>query len=339
MKYAQIRKINQHVLILVLCLVSVAAIGASVFFAVKNYNYIKKDKRQVERLRTTEKEKREISDQLTYVSGELDKKKAYIEEWSNVYQQLAETTECLPNASASGQAVAVMAENPQYSNLYPELCVDKKDQKTNTSGKKIIHLTFDDGPSEKTGQVLDLLDQYGIKATFFVTYTEKPEIKKYYREIVDRGHTIAVHTASHDYKKIYSSVEAYLEDFDKIYQMIYTETGVRPTIFRYPGGSLNLKNYAAGEAIKQEMDRRGFVYYDWNVSSGDGGKQATEDSILQWVTQGVSKYHESVVLMHDTRTPTVAVLPELLKQLSQMDCVFEPLDYHTKKIQFYDKNY
>lgn len=324
---------------LALCLISAAAISVSAFLAVSNHNNIKKEKEVVKLIKEADVKNRDMNEQVTALSGELEEKKSYIDEWSSVYQQLSENSTSSSETSADPDSTDDSAQDSQYASLYPDLNVDKKDNKINTSGKKIVHLTFDDGPSEKTGEVLDLLDQYGIKATFFVTYTDNEELQKYYKEIVDRGHTIAVHTASHDYKKIYSSVEAYLEDFDKIYQMIYTETGVRTTIFRYPGGSLNLKQYAAGEAIKKEMERRGFIYYDWNVSSGDGGKHATEDSILQWVTAGVGKYHESVVLMHDTRTPTVAILPEVLKQLTQMDCVFEPLDSNTKKVQFYDQNY
>lgn len=265
---------------------------------------------------------------------ELEAKEAYIEEWDGVYHQLAQQQENpLPAETDQPQGVY---ESP-YKEIHPDMQAGMADAKPAVSDQKVVHLTFDDGPSKYTGQVLEALDVYGIKATFFVTYTDNPELQKYYKEIVDRGHTIAVHTASHEYKTIYASVENYLEDFYKIYQLIYEQTGVKPVLFRYPGGSSSLNTHAAGPAIAEEMDSRGFLYFDWNVSCGDGSSRATEDSVLQSITAGVAKQQESVVLMHDTRTPTVNILPEVLRQLSESGCIFQPLDQNTKKVQFYHK--
>lgn len=219
-----------------------------------------------------------------------------------------------------------------YQKKYKKLYVSEKD----ANQGKIVHLTFDDGPSQNTPKVLDILDRYDIKATFFVVYNDSEPACNYYKEIVDRGHTLAIHTASHDYKKIYASVDAYLEDFNKIYTYVYQQTGVRPTLFRYPGGSTNCMSYQAGPAIMEEMDRRGFTYYDWNVSSGDGGNQATRSSIYEWVTSKAATLDESVVLMHDSngKGETVAALPSIIETLQEAGCVFEPLSSSSKPVQF-----
>lgn len=219
-----------------------------------------------------------------------------------------------------------------YQKKYKNLYVSEKDSQEG----KIVHLTFDDGPSQNTPKVLDILDKYDIKATFFVVYNDEEPACNYYKEIVDRGHTLAIHTASHNYKQIYASVDAYLEDFNKIYTYVYEQTGVRPTLFRYPGGSTNCLSYSAGPAIMEEMERRGFIYYDWNVSSGDGGNQATRSSIYDWVTSKAANLNESVVLMHDSggKGETVAALPSVIETLQEKGCIFKPLTYSDKPVQF-----
>lgn len=219
-----------------------------------------------------------------------------------------------------------------YQTKYKKLYVSEKD----SNQGKVVHLTFDDGPSQNTPKVLDILDKYDIKATFFVVYNDEEPACNYYKEIVERGHTLAIHTASHDYKKIYASVDAYLEDFDKVYSYVYEKTGVRPTLFRYPGGSTNCLSYNAGPAIMKEMERRGFIYYDWNVSSGDGGNQATRSSIYNWITSKATKLDESVVLMHDSggKGETVAALPSVIETLKDAGCIFKPLTYSDKPVQF-----
>ncbi len=222
-----------------------------------------------------------------------------------------------------------------YQEKYKNLYVREKDSKP----KRVVHLTFDDGPSQNTPKVLDILDRFDVKATFFVVFNDEAPYCDYYKEIVERGHTLAIHTATHNYKKIYASVDAYLEDFDKIYSYVYEKTGVRPTLFRYPGGSTNCFSYSAGPAIMKEMERRGFIYYDWNVSSGDGGNQATRSTIFDWVTKNASRLEESVVLMHDSqgKAETVAALPSIIETLQKEGCTFEPLSTSTEPVQFKSK--
>lgn len=289
-----------------------------------------------EQTKTFEAQLKKSEEEKKALQGQLEEKQEYLDEWNGVFEQLEKEAD-----GTSQETAAETVENydSPYQAVHEDMRVTKEDLQAAVPQQKTVYLTFDDGPSARTGEVLDALDVYGMKATFFVTYTDKPELQKYYSEIVNRGHTIAVHTASHEYNTIYSSVDNYLEDFYKVYQLIYEQTGVRPTIFRYPGGSTSLRSRDAGAGIAQEMKSRGFVYFDWNVSCGDGSNRATEDSILQAITEGVAKYQTSVVLMHDTRQPTVNILPEVLKQLSETGAKFESLNQNCKRVQFYDRKY
>lgn len=128
-----------------------------------------------------------------------------------------------------------------------------------------VYLTFDDGPSARTDEILEILDKYGVKATFFVVGANEEGDLERMQKIVAAGHTLAIHSYSHDYKKIYASVEAYLEDFNQMFCQIYEATGVKPQIFRFPGGSVNSYNVGIHQQLIAEMTRRGFVYFDWNV--------------------------------------------------------------------------
>ncbi|MDO5126956.1 MAG: polysaccharide deacetylase family protein [Eubacteriales bacterium] len=198
-----------------------------------------------------------------------------------------------------------------------------------------VYLTFDDGPSDLTPEVLDLLDKYDAKVTFFVVYTDDEEYTSYLKEIVDRGHTIALHSYSHDYNKIYKSVDAFLEDFEKVYNWVYEETGVRPTLFRFPGGSTKGKKSIVNDIIA-EMERRGFIYYDWNVSSGDGSNLTTTENILENVCTNVGSFDQPVVLMHDGvgKNATLKDIPMLLEILAEEGYEFCLLDKNLKPIQY-----
>lgn len=161
------------------------------------------------------------------------------------------------------------------------------------------------------------------------------EYTSYLKEIVDRGHTIALHSYSHNYNKIYKSVDAFLEDFEKVYNWVYEENGVRPTLFRFPGGSTKGKKSVVNDIIA-EMERRGFIYYDWNVSSGDGSNLATTENILENVCTNVGSFDQPVVLMHDGvgKNATLKDLPMLLETLAEEGYEFCSLDENLKPIQY-----
>ncbi len=255
------------------------------------------------------------------------------------------------NSSQKDGAQEETSGEKDYQEKYPELYSQaeyEKREKAKKSGKdgkgsgsagekteKYVYLTFDDGPSDLTPKVLDLLDEYDAKATFFVVYKEDKEYTEYLSEIVSRGHTLALHSYSHDYQKIYASVDAFLSDFQKVYDWVYEETGVRPALFRFPGGSNNGKKSITDEIIT-EMERRGFVYYDWNVSSGDGSNLTTSENILENIVTNVGNYDFPVVLMHDGpgKHPTLNALPQVLKSLQKKGYSFRALDETMNPVQY-----
>lgn len=238
-----------------------------------------------------------------------------------------------PDAEAS-----LAAEIPDvpldYQLEYPQLYVENDFQYI-TETEKTVYLTFDDGPTKLTPQILDILEKYGVHATFFVVYQSSDEAKALYKRIVDEGHTLAIHTASHDYKKIYKSVESYLDDFAILSDMLEDVTGVKPEIFRFPGGSINNYNKEIQQELAAEMLRRGYTYYDWDVSSGSSTNTATRDTIYSHVINGVSGKQRAIVLMHDAGTSaTVAALPDIIDALKASGYKFEALNKNVKPACF-----
>lgn len=213
---------------------------------------------------------------------------------------------------------------------------DSKDNLAEEGDIHKVYLTFDDGPSENTDKILDILDDYGIKATFFVNGREDEESLATYKRIVDEGHTIAMHSYSHKYSEIYSSLDAFKKDYEKIQNLIYDTTGVESMYYRFPGGSSNRVSNAHMSDYIKFLNEQGIVYFDWNVSSGDATSQAfTADELVENVMSDVVKYKTSVVLMHDakTKSTTVQALPEIIEALQKSGALILPIDENTDVIQ------
>lgn len=263
---------------------------------------------------------------------ELSAKKNAISEHS----ESKKTSDNSPSLSKPSQAETVSAPNADYTSLYPNLYVKRPD--TQILPPKTAFLTFDDGPSERTAEILDILKQRNIKATFFVTGKTTEFAKSMMRRIVTEGHTIAVHTYTHDFKQIYSSVQAYLDDFNRIYTLIYDVTGVKPDIFRFPGGSKNGFNKNNYREFINEMTRRGFDYFDWNVSSGDAVSRTPTpaDVCTSNVLNHCSNLNSCVVLMHDLRpkTTTVQALPNIIDGLEARGFKFDKLSHNIDPSSF-----
>ena len=224
---------------------------------------------------------------------------------------------------------------PAYTALYPELYAVSSRRET-LSPDYTVYLTFDDGPSARTAEILDILKENNIRATFFVTGQTSELAQEIMKRIVAEGHTIGIHTYSHDYKEIYASVEAYLTDFDRIYNWVHEVTGVYPQIFRFPGGTVNSYNETLYRELVAEMDRRGFVHYDWNAMCGDAdGKAHTPEELAQNSLAMVGRKHV-IVLMHDNavRQTTVACLPAVIAGYRNAGYTFAPLTPEVQAITF-----
>lgn len=219
-----------------------------------------------------------------------------------------------------------------YQKLYPEM--KSKLPKVWNRSEKTVYLTFDDGPSKITPTILSTLKKENVKATFFVigNGSDHSQMKK----IADEGHVVAVHTYSHEYKKIYESVDSYVEDFHKIYKLIEEETGKAPTIFRYPGGSNNVYNVLNQPQTTAEMFRRGFVPFDWNVDSGDANAVSVPaDQIASNSLKGIGS-ERVIILMHDApaKATTAKALSKIIKGYKEAGYTFDVLSNEDAPILF-----
>ncbi|SFR93791.1 polysaccharide deacetylase family protein [Anaeromicropila populeti] len=203
--------------------------------------------------------------------------------------------------------------------------------------KKVAYLTFDDGPSKITKDVLKVLKDEDVRATFFIIGSQITEdTEPVLKEMIDNGNVIGVHTYSHVGKSIYKSPDAYFEDFTKACDKIKEVTGMEPKILRFPWGSTNsfMSNYS--EKIISELELEGFTYYDWNVSAEDSVGKPTEYSILHNIEKDYKKYKQPVILMHDSAINklTAKVLPKIIKELKEEGYSFDTLDHMETPYQF-----
>lgn len=199
-----------------------------------------------------------------------------------------------------------------------------------------VYLTFEDGPSEHTAEILDVLKEKGVQATFFVTGQEGEAAHALYKRIVEEGHTLGMHSYSNKYSTIYHSEENFKEDITKLRAYLLGITGVEPVYYRFPGGSSNQITNVPMENFIHYLNREGMVYYDWNVSSGDATMNAyTTDEIVANVTEDVVKYKTSVVLFHDGKDAaiTAGALESVIDALSAMNAEILPITEDTSVIQ------
>ena len=198
-----------------------------------------------------------------------------------------------------------------------------------------IYLTFDDGPKNGTTNViLDILKEEGVKATFFVTNSGPDELIK---RAYDEGHTIALHTASHNYSIVYASVDSYFNDLNIVSERVKNITGVESKIIRFPGGSSNTvsRKYSSGimSYLTSEVLKRGYRYYDWNVSSGDAaGGRPTASMIYDNVVSNLSKNRVNMVLMLDIKTYTRDALRDIIRYGKENGYVFDKITQDTEMI-------
>lgn len=214
---------------------------------------------------------------------------------------------------------------------------DSKERKVNVIKKNAngtIYLTFDDGPRMGTTNViLDILKEENVKATFFVTMKGPDELIK--REY-DEGHTVALHSASHDYSYIYSSVDNYFNDLKTVHDRVLNITGYDSRIIRFPGGSSNTisRKYQNGimSYLTKEVLNRSYRYFDWNISSGDAGETTDSHEVVKNVTTKLSHDKVNVILMHDIKSYTRDALKEIIEYGKNNGYTFDKLDEHNEMV-------
>ena len=205
-------------------------------------------------------------------------------------------------------------------------------------GLKKVYLTFDDGPSIYTKDILDILKRYNVKATFFVTGMNSPQYDEYYQKILEEGHSLGIHTYSHVYGDIYESLDSFVADFEKMRNHIYEKTGQTTCLYRFPGGS---SNNVVSDSVRKEifewLEQEGIQYYDWNVSSEDAQEYVlSAEKIAENCIEGVKKCNTAIILLHDAggKKSTIEALPLIIEGINRLDdTILLPMDEETVKIQ------
>lgn len=188
--------------------------------------------------------------------------------------------------------------------------------------KKVIYLTFDDGPSDNvTPEILEILKKYNVPATFFIIdYGQNEEKIALLKSAIAQGHTIGIHGYSHDYSTIYQSVPAFMENIETLGEKIRKDLNYEPFIIRFPGGSSNTvsKNYCEGvmSDLVSKVQEEGYYFTDWNVDSTDAsGNGISAETLISSVKNGCSEDGYNIVLMHDSdaKQTTAEALPEIIE--------------------------
>lgn len=214
--------------------------------------------------------------------------------------------------------ITYSVEDSSGNIIKQERIVYVQDEKNYVSpAGKNIYLTFDDGPSAYTGKLLDVLKKYNVKVTFFVTNQGLTNgydhfIKRAYEE----GHTIGLHTDTHDYKTIYQSEEAYFNDLYAIQKKVKEITGEESKIIRFPGGSSNtISKFNPGimSRLTKAVEQKGFRYFDWNLDSDDAGSARNSAKVSANVIKGLGNGNNYVVLQHDIKNYSVEAVEAILQ--------------------------
>lgn len=250
---------------------------------------------------------------------------------------------------------------------YPNLIAPIREVDSLKAGERICYLTFDDGPSNNTAKILDVLSTYNIKATFFVVgqsldkmkqecitdknitidgeieenakLKEKMKITEIRKEtikendIVERmkaeGHTVGLHANVHNYETLYTNLNSFLSDYDTLYQKLKEDYQIETALYRLPGGSACIRLNGKGKEYVQEMEKRGFSCFDWNVSGEDSVGVPTVDSIQRKVLTKGLECRRAYVLLHDSDVAdqTPEALPKIIESFKKEGFVFKSLEH------------
>lgn len=277
---------------------------------------------------------RQINDmemQVEQLTNLINDQQQQIQEWLDV------TVVSGQGEAAGGQAAVGAADVNSVST--------QSQEETSANTEDYLHkvyLTFDDGPSEYTDEILDILARYDVKATFFVLGKEDDASRERLARIAEEGHTIGIHSYSHKYSEIYRSVENFAADYQKAQDYVYEVTGRRSTVYRFPGGSSNTVSNLDMREFAEYLAEEGVEFFDWNISSGDAVSKVLDvESIVENCTQSIPDWETAVILMHDSaeKITTVEALPIVIENILAMeDTVILPITEDTKPVHHIDIN-
>lgn len=191
--------------------------------------------------------------------------------------------------------------------------------------QKNVYLTFDDGPSDSTTpRILDILKKEGVKATFFVIGCQIPTRTSTVKRIQDEGHALGLHSYSHDYREIYASEKALLEDIEKCARAVEEVTGAAPSLYRFPGGS-----FTVPDELKQSVKKAGYHYVDWNASCRDAELvNPSPRELYEAAISTAGDRNNVILLLHDSahRSPTVNALTDIIRYFKNKNYTFGTLN-------------
>ena len=264
------------------------------------------------RIRTMDREITEMTEEVKRLKARLEEKEPETSE--RVYELAAASGE---NEDDPGQ------KSPEGIKSWAQ-DADGSAKTEKKEGVSKVYLTFDDGPSKNTAAILDLLKQYNVKATFFVTGKEGEYSEAMYKRIVEEGHTLGMHSYSHKYREIYASREAFAADLEKLQDYLYVTCGVWSRFYRFPGGSSNQVSKVPMQELADYLSEQDIYYLDWNIVSGDASSGIHSAAVLSdRVLRYIGTEETQVVLMHDAaeKSTTVDALAIILENITKRDDV------------------
>ncbi len=211
-----------------------------------------------------------------------------------------------------------------------------------TGETKYAYLTFDDGPSDNTYPILDILDQYQVKATFFMVSRSDEVSRQRCKAIADKGHALGMHSHTHVYSELYATLDSFKADVQGIHDWLYEATGQDVKLYRFPGGSSNTVSNVDINTMIDSITSMGYIYYDWNVSSGDASsKPVSAEEMIENIKSQSQGYSRVMILMHDTnvKTETVRALPGIIETLQSAGYQIVPIKNNTRPVQHVKAGY
>jgi len=211
--------------------------------------------------------------------------------------------------------------------LQPIIALDKV---TGFERHNIAYLTFDDGPSEYTSGILDILDKYGVKATFFMLEPQMRQHPNVVTRMNEAGHALGLHSVTHDHRKFYASSASVVSEMEQTLHTLQSITGESTPFIRTPYGSKPFMKQEYMDAVNAHH----FILWDWNVDSLDWQYRDKRfvDETLRQVKYLQTKKKAPVILMHDLKA-TEKFLPVLLDQLIKLGYEFQPLNKNMDPVQ------
>ena len=252
----------------------------------------------------------------------------YHHQWQNAQVASVESGA----AGGNGSYPAVQTDAINYQTLYPDFYAPQPFNATDRQSNK-VYLTFDGALSSDTDDILDVLEEKGVTATFFLSGTTDTVNVDALKKITAAGHTIGMSSWSGDYPTLYSSVESYLADTYQLFTYIRDNLGVTPTAFHFPGGSINSYNAGFYQELIAEMIRRGFVPYDWNINLTDANGGSNAQARVDNVMDCMNSLDRAILLLHPD-TSAADLLPVLIDRLQAADYTCTALQPATKPVLF-----